>query len=408
MLVLFPRGAAYGMFARNAHVACVTRANRRLSMPSIAVVLPMREQVTSGRAGAVALTVSEFGTASRLRDCLLVVGATAPGDFALPYRQVTPGSLAFWRRASDRYARSVADTIAAAGCRIVEVHNRARLLHHLARQVGPPARICLHLHNDPQGMEGLRTSAERAKLLEHATLVYCVSEFVRTRFIDAVQGPLERVVVLHNGIAPIPTMRPERQRTILYVGRLIPEKGVEPLFDALRRIARALPEWRVKIIGRAPQRHRSRYAQIITELRSTWHGRLEHIELLPHADVMQAYASAAITIAPSLWQEPFGRTALEAMAAGSAVIASRSGGLPEVVGQAGLLLDAVTPDSIAEAILALAGDPLRREVLGRAGEQRAASVFAIELLSRQLDARRAALLRQIGQCPADHEKQRDG
>jgi glycosyltransferase involved in cell wall biosynthesis len=131
---------------------------------------------------------------------------------------------------------------------------------------------------------------------------------------------------------------------------------------------------------------------MLADLRTRWRERLSVIEALPHAEVMQAFATAAITVVPSRWQEPFGRTALEALSAGSAVIAARSGGLPEIVGEAGLLLDHVTPGAIADAILSLACDPARRAVFGAAGQARVAERFAIGELSRRLDARRSGLL----------------
>ncbi len=174
--------------------------------------------------------------------------------------------------------------------------------------------MCLYLHNDPQTMEALETPIERVQLLERASIVYCLSDYIRDRLIDGVEGVSERVVVLPNGIAPLPADRPAREKTILFVGRLIPEKGVEELFDALRHIAALLPDWRVVIIGRAPERHRSRYERTLAELRAIWGERLVLKQSVPHAEVMQAYALAAITVVPSRWQEPFGRTALEALA----------------------------------------------------------------------------------------------
>ena len=370
-----------------------------MAAPAIAVALPMREQVTSGRAGAVALNVMELGHASVFRDRILVVGGAQPGDFTLPYHHTKPKHVAvlgifwpFWGRTGDRYADAVADTIAAHGCTLVEVHNRGRLFLRLARRLGPGIRLCLYLHNDPQSMEGLRAPLGRAQILDRASLVYCLSSYIRDRFIDGIEGPLERVVILPNGITPLPAEPPPRRKSIIFVGRLIPEKGVDELFEALQRVARELPDWRAVIIGRAPERHLTRYERVLAELRTTWGERLSLLDSLPHAEVMRAFACAAIAVVPSRWQEPFGRTALEALAAGCAVIASRSGGIPEIVGQAGLLLDAVTPNVIADAILALARDPARREELGKAAEARVAACFEIGLLTRRLDAWRASLL----------------
>jgi glycosyltransferase involved in cell wall biosynthesis len=200
-------------------------------------------------------------------------------------------------------------------------------------------------------------------------------------------------VVLPNGMVPMHA-RPPRQQTILFVGRLVPEKGVGELFVALGRLAPRLPDWRVAIIGRMAPRHRSRYRPLLADLRNLWGERLSTVEALPHAEVMQAFATAAITVVPSRWQEPFGRTALEALSAGSAVIAARSGGLPEIVGDAGLLLDQATPEAIAAAILSLVYDPTRRATLGAAGRARVAERFAIGELSNRLDAWRSDLLQR--------------
>jgi glycosyltransferase involved in cell wall biosynthesis len=360
---------------------------------TIGIVLPAREQVASGRAGAVALNVLEFGRVSAFRGRMIVVGGTERGDFALPYHQIKPtrASWSFWHRASERYAEAVADTIARHRCVLVEVHNRGRLFRRLADRLMPHARMSLYLHNDPQTMDGLRTPRERAELLGRASMIYCLSDYIRSRFVHSVPGPLERIVVLPNGVMPLPAHQ-HRQQSILFVGRLIPEKGVEELFAALRQIAPELPDWQAIIIGRAPPRHRSRYERMLGELKAIWGDRIVVKELLPHAEVMQAYAKAAITIVPSRWQEPFGRTALEALAAGCAVVASRSGGLPEILGQAGFLLDAVTPDAITAAVLALARDPARRAALGKAGEERVAAQFDIGLLSQRLDTWRNCLL----------------
>jgi glycosyltransferase involved in cell wall biosynthesis len=235
----------------------------------------MREQVTGGRAGAVALNVAEFGRTSSFRDRLLVVGGTEPGDFALPYHHVAAKQTwPFVRRASNRYADAAANIIASHGCDLVEVHNRGRLFRHLANRLGPRIRLCMYLHNDPQTMEGLRTTPGRTWLLQRASLVYCLSSYIRDRFIDGMEGPTDRVVVLPNGMVPSPADPSPRQKLILFVGRLIPEKGVEELFDALRRIATELPDWRVAIVGRAPERHRVRYERSLAELKAIWGERL--------------------------------------------------------------------------------------------------------------------------------------
>jgi glycosyltransferase involved in cell wall biosynthesis len=92
----------------------------------------------------------------------------------------------------------------------------------------------------------------------------------------------------------------------------------------------------------------------------------------PHADVLAAMARAAVVAVPSRWQEPFGLTALEALACGAALVCSRRGGLPEIAGDAALYADPDDPDALAEAMVALATDEAARAARAAAGLARAA------------------------------------
>jgi glycosyltransferase involved in cell wall biosynthesis len=366
---------------------------------SIFIVLPLREAVTSGQAGAVALTVAEFNRASVYRDRTIVLGGGERGDYEPSYESIAvrrfhPLGLPwlFWKRLSHCYADAVADHIGRCQTELVEVHNHAPLFKRLARRLPARTPLCLHLHNDPQTMAGLRLPSERRAVLERASLVYCVSNYIRDRFVAGIEGSLDRVVTLYNGVIMPREDREQREKVILFVGRLIPEKGVDALMEALRRIAPDLPDWRVVIVGQPHKRQRERYRSALEGLGEAWGQRLIMRGFLAHGDVMREYGRAAITVVPSLWQEPFGRVALEAMAAGSAVIASRSGGLTEVVGDAGLLIDSVTPDALARAILSLARDPHRCSALHRAGRAAAERKFEIGLLTRQLDEWRTGIL----------------
>jgi len=104
-----------------------------------------------------------------------------------------------------------------------------------------------------------------------------------------------------------------------------------------------------------------------------------------HAEVLQAMARAAIVVVPSRWAEPFGLTALEAMACGSALVCSGHGGLAEVAGEAALLADPEDTEAFAGALLRLAGDEGLRAALSAAGMQRARGCFSVADAVAQLD-----------------------
>jgi glycosyltransferase involved in cell wall biosynthesis len=117
---------------------------------------------------------------------------------------------------------------------------------------------------------------------------------------------------------------------------------------------------------------------------------------LPHATVLQAMARAAIVVVPSRWQEPFGMTALEAIASGAALACSQRGGLAEVAGNVCLPIDPDDPATVTAAVLRLGTDFELRARLFAAGRQRALEYFAGSEAIARLDDLRDATNRSWG------------
>ncbi len=92
---------------------------------------------------------------------------------------------------------------------------------------------------------------------------------------------------------------------------------------------------------------------------------------LPRAALLAAWQRCTVAVVPSLTPEAFGLVALEAMTAGRPVVAARSGGLPGVVGDAGVLVAPGDVDGLRDALAALLADPARRAELGAAAAARA-------------------------------------
>jgi glycosyltransferase involved in cell wall biosynthesis len=157
---------------------------------------------------------------------------------------------------------------------------------------------------------------------------------------------------------------------LLYVGDVSHEKGV----DVLLRVHRSLPNPPPLVtIGR--------------QLLPRANGGRAHVlsfDLWPHAAVLQAMRRSMMVIVPSVWPEPFGLVALEAMAAGRPVIASGTGGLVDVVsdGETGFLLPPGNEQSLRNAICRLHDDPALRERMGAAAIARAATFSADEIVPR--------------------------
>jgi alpha-1,3-rhamnosyl/mannosyltransferase len=167
---------------------------------------------------------------------------------------------------------------------------------------------------------------------------------------------------------------PADARLLLYVGGLNPHKNLRGLLLALERCVRERPSLHLAAVGPAPSTdfHANAdelFARVASsaELR----GRVTFTGFLSDDDLVRMYNAAEALILPSLW-EGFGLPALEAMACGTPVLASRRGSLPEVVGDAGLLFDPESTEEIARAILSLTADAALRAQLARRARERAA------------------------------------
>jgi alpha-maltose-1-phosphate synthase len=115
-------------------------------------------------------------------------------------------------------------------------------------------------------------------------------------------------------------------------------------------------------------------------------------EMLPKREVIQLLTHATVFTCPSLY-EPLGIVNLEAMACGTAVVASDVGGIPEVVtdGETGLLVPPDDPGALASALNSLLADPGRAEAMGRRGRERAIAEFSWPAIAEQTVALYAEL-----------------
>lgn len=179
---------------------------------------------------------------------------------------------------------------------------------------------------------------------------------------------------------------------ILFAGRVVRDKGSDSFVEACATALPRLPGWRGVMIGADRFGPDSPETPWLEQLRPRAAAAgVEMWGYRPHAEVMAAMARAAIVVVPSRWPEPFGLTALEAMAAGAALLCAPRGGLPEVFGEAGVAIDPDDPAMMAAAMLEVAGDPAGMAALGAAGRERAKR-FDLPQAARRLDGlRRQAL-----------------
>lgn len=232
----------------------------------------------------------------------------------------------------------------------------------------------------------------------HAERAIAVSDATRRIMVEREGVPDERIAVVWNGADALPEPAPEAvcaaRRALglddeapvcVVVARLHEEKGHAVLLRALPEVLRHVPGLVVLCAGDGPHR-----ASLERETRER--GLAAHVRFLgQRSDVNVLTALASLSVLPSL-AESFGFAALEAMSLGRPVVASRAGGLPEVVaeGETGLLADVGDAAGLAAAMGALLGAPARAAAMGEAGRRRAA-LFTSERMVRGYEAVYAGL-----------------
>jgi len=230
--------------------------------------------------------------------------------------------------------------------------------------------------------------AERLAV-ERAERVIAVSAQMRADILAHFRVDPDRVAVIHNGVDADAFARTERRDVLarhgvhppyaLFVGRISEQKGIFGLLEA----ADALPEGVELVLCASspdtPELQARLAAAVVGRPRIRWIN-----AMLPVEEVVQLYSHAAVFVCPSIY-EPFGLINLEAMACGTPVVASRVGGIPEVVvdGETGLLVEPGDPAALAAALRRVLDDPARAARMGEAGRRRVEAHFSWDRIAER-------------------------
>lgn len=185
-----------------------------------------------------------------------------------------------------------------------------------------------------------------------------------------------------------------------YAGRLVPEKGLSLLIDALGRLR--IHPWKLLLVGSGP---------LESEIRERWTaefpGRIVLVPVVPKEQVAKYLRCMDIFVLPSLstpsWMEQFGLALAQAMILGIASIGSSSGAIPEVLGPGGIVFEEGNTEQLARALEELLSSPARREQLGALGRE-----FALKNYTQEVVAARylAAFERVLSQSALSREQSR--
>jgi glycosyltransferase involved in cell wall biosynthesis len=332
------------------------------------------------------------------------------------------------------FGRKVAADLAKQQCDVIHVQHCTQYVPEI-RRLNPTAKIVLHIHTEWFSQSNFALLARRIRGLD---LLLTVSDFVTEKTRLHFPQTADRCETLYNGIdmrefdreKDYEAGRRRKVKRILYVGGIWPHKGTHIAIDAFKMVAQKHPDVVMDLVGpqgdypieeacdlkdratlqrMAPYFQKKRFSpanlfrrpsksnkyleflkgKLTPELREkvTFHG------FVSRPDLVRLYYDADVFVFPPVWNEAFGVTPLEAMAAGVPVAVSRCGGIVETVQDqiTGFIVNPDDAPSLAEAMLRLVENDTLRERMGRAGRQRALE-FNWDIVNSGMLARYQALL----------------
>lgn len=275
---------------------------------------------------------------------------------------------------------------------IIEYHQQVKQAVAIAHRL-PQAAHALYRHN---AVKAPRHAIDRWRYGRRYDLMdgmIFVSEAERARFAASFPNLADRAWAVPNPIEAADWHAPpeNREALIAFAGRAMPEKGVDVICAALPVILDRHPDWRAVLMLNDWEEHRRWAEPHVAPLRR-YGDRVRLLYSAPLDDVRSWMKRAAIALVPSTWAEPFGLAAVEAHAAGAALVSSGRGGLREASGPHALYLDQITPATLIAAAERLITRPAERLQLATAGQTYVGLVHAPGPRAVQLDAARMAIV----------------
>jgi glycosyltransferase involved in cell wall biosynthesis len=222
--------------------------------------------------------------------------------------------------------------------------------------------------------------------------IVCNSRAIKSVLTECYGVPALRLTTILNGVdteyfqpPAAPATGPPR---LLYIGRLVPDKDPDTLLQAFQLTVQAHPEAELWLVGEGPRR--AKLQELSRRLSIS-----DRVKFVPPQDDLRPLLQQAALLVLSSRTEALPNVILEAMAAGLAVVATRVGGVPELVdpGRTGWLVPSGDAPGLAAALGQALADPKARQIRGRAGRQRAVQDFSLETMTKRFEAVLGQLLR---------------
>ena len=312
----------------------------------ISILLPYKENFSPDYPGAVSLFVFETTRISKFKKNITIYGNTNyKKKFNLKYVNIDIKKKIFNSQTKD-YVEKFINLEKKNNSSIIEVHNRPSYIHLINSNLKKKI-LTLYFHNDPLSMEGSKTIDQRKKLLKSCYKIIFNSSWSKKRFLEGLENKFinsNKLLIFYQSAQKgnFSLLR-NKKKWITFVGKLNKAKGYDVFAKSIIKILNKYKDWKAIVIGDEKR-----------ENISLNHKNASILGFKKHNEVINIFKKTSITVACSRWEEPFGRTSLEASANGCAVIITNKGGLPETVTDAKIinkLNEKILYKTISELIL---------------------------------------------------------
>ncbi|MBD1150495.1 glycosyltransferase [Pelagibacterales bacterium SAG-MED29] len=295
----------------------------------ISILLPYKENFSPEYPGAVSLFVYETSKKSIFKKNIIVYGSTKlKKKFPIKYRNISLLNIPLTSQTRN-YVNKFIKLEKEKNSSIIEIHNRPSYVKIISSQDSKKV-LALYFHNDPLSMDGSKSINDRKFLLKQCYKIIFNSNWSKKRFLQGLENKFvnsnKLAVFYQSAEKGSLKLIQNKKKWITFVGKLNRAKGYDIFSKAIIKVLNKYPQWRAKIIG-DEKREKIKLS----------HKNADILGFKKHEEVIKIFKKTSIAVACSRWEEPFGRTSLEAAANGCAVIITKRGGLPETVTNAKIL-----------------------------------------------------------------------
>ena len=305
----------------------------------ISILLPYKENFTKNKAGAVSLFVSQTLNKSKYKKGIKIFGNTEFSDYLHKnYTNINLNKKIF-RSSSKVFVDNFLKDNSVINSDIIEIHNRPNYFKYIKPKF--KNKVFLYFHNDPLSMDGSTSIKDRLYLLDNIDKLIFNSNWSKTRFfmdLKPNKSNFKKIHVCYQSSNKIKIDFTKKKKIITFIGKLNSAKGYDIFGDSIIDILDKYKDWEAVVIGNE-EREKIYFN----------HKRLKIFGFKNNAFILNYLKKVSISIICSKWEEPFGRASLEAASRGSAVIISKSGGLPETTKSA-IILKSLNKSELSRSI----------------------------------------------------------